>query len=55
MEIILVQARYLCKPLLDPGESGVLTLRFQKFGTYEMYCPINGHRLAGMKGSVMVK
>jgi len=40
---------------LDPGESGVLTVRFQKSGTYEMYCPIDGHRLAGMKGSVVVK
>ena len=40
---------------LDPGESGVLTVRFQKSGTYEMHCPIDGHRLAGMKGSVVVK
>ena len=40
---------------LDPGQSGVLTVTFQKPGTYEMYCPIIGHRLAGMKGSVMVE
>jgi len=40
---------------LDSGESGVLTLTFQKPGTYEMYCPLIGHRLAGMKGSVVVK
>src|SRR5215210_2614858 len=40
---------------LDPGQSGVLTVTFQKPGTYEMYCPIIGHKLAGMKGSVVVK
>src|SRR5215212_759522 len=43
------------EPYLDPGQSGVLTLSFQKPGTYEMYCPVIGHRLAGMKGSVVVK
>src|SRR5215204_4978204 len=37
---------------LNPGQSGVLTLTFQEPGTYEMYCPIIGHRLAGMKGKV---
>ena len=40
---------------LNPGQSGVLTLTFQEPGTYEMYCPIIGHRLAGMKGKVVVK
>ena len=40
---------------LDPGESGVLRVTFQKAGTYEMYCPIIGHRLAGMKGTVLVR
>jgi uncharacterized cupredoxin-like copper-binding protein len=40
---------------LGPGRSGVLTVTFQKPGTYEMYCPVIGHRLAGMKGSVVVK
>jgi uncharacterized cupredoxin-like copper-binding protein len=40
---------------LDPGESGVLRVTFRKPGTYEMYCPIIGHRLAGMKGEVVVK
>jgi uncharacterized cupredoxin-like copper-binding protein len=43
------------EPYLDPGQSGVLTLTFQKPGTYEMYCPVIGHRVAGMKGSVVVK
>jgi uncharacterized cupredoxin-like copper-binding protein len=40
---------------LDSGESGVLTVTFQKAGTYEMYCPLIGHRLAGMKGEVVVE
>jgi len=40
---------------LDPGQSGVLTVTFRDPGTYEMYCPIIGHRLAGMKGNVVVK
>src|SRR5215210_2968764 len=40
---------------LDPGQSGVLAVTFQKPGTYEMYCPIIGHKLAGMKGSVVVE
>jgi uncharacterized cupredoxin-like copper-binding protein len=40
---------------LNPGQSNVLTLTFQEPGTYEMYCPVIGHRLAGMKGEVVVK
>jgi uncharacterized cupredoxin-like copper-binding protein len=40
---------------LNPGQSGVLTVTFQEPGTYEMYCPVIGHRLAGMKGEVVVK
>jgi uncharacterized cupredoxin-like copper-binding protein len=43
------------EPYLDPGQSGVLTVSFQESGTYEMYCPVIGHRLAGMKGEVVVK
>jgi uncharacterized cupredoxin-like copper-binding protein len=40
---------------LNPGQSGVLTVSFQEPGTYEMYCPVIGHRLAGMKGEVVIK
>jgi len=40
---------------LNPGQSGVLTVSFQKPGTFVMYCPVIGHRLAGMKGEVVVK
>jgi uncharacterized cupredoxin-like copper-binding protein len=40
---------------LNPGQNGVLTVTFQEPGTYEMYCPVFGHRLAGMKGKVVIK
>ena len=40
---------------LSPGQSGVLTVTFQKSGTYEMYCPVDGHEQMGMKGKVVVK
>jgi uncharacterized cupredoxin-like copper-binding protein len=40
---------------LNPGESGVLTVTFQKPGTYEMYCPVDAHEQEGMKGEVVVK
>ena len=41
--------------VLDPGQSGVLTVSFQRSGTYEMYCPVDGHEQEGMKGVVVVK
>jgi uncharacterized cupredoxin-like copper-binding protein len=40
---------------LNPGQSSVHTVAFQEPGTYEMYCPVICHRLAGMKGEVVVK
>jgi len=40
---------------LNPGQSGVLTVTFEKPGTYEMYCPVDGHEQMGMKGKVVVK
>ena len=43
------------KQALSPGQSGVLTVTFQKSGTYQMYCPIDGHEQMGMKGKVVVK
>jgi len=41
--------------ILNPGQSDVLTVTFQKSGTYEMYCPVDGHEDMGMKGEVVVK
>jgi uncharacterized cupredoxin-like copper-binding protein len=43
------------KQALNPGQSGVLTVTFQKPGTYVMYCPIDDHEQLGMKGVVVVK
>jgi uncharacterized cupredoxin-like copper-binding protein len=43
------------KQVLSPGQSGVLTVTFHKGGTYEMYCPVDGHEQIGMKGKVVVK
>jgi uncharacterized cupredoxin-like copper-binding protein len=43
------------KQVLNPGQSGMLTVSFQKSGTYEMYCPVDGHEQEGMKGEVVVK
>jgi uncharacterized cupredoxin-like copper-binding protein len=40
---------------LNPGQSGVLTVSFQKSGTYEMYCPVDGHKQMGMKGKIVVR
>jgi uncharacterized cupredoxin-like copper-binding protein len=41
--------------VLNPGQSGVLTVTFQRPGTYEMYCPVDGHEEEGMKGEVVVE
>jgi uncharacterized cupredoxin-like copper-binding protein len=43
------------KQVLDPGQSGVLTVSFQNSGNYEMYCPVDGHKQEGMQGEVVVK
>ena len=40
---------------LNPGQSGVLMVSFRKPGTYDMYCPVDGHEQMGMKGKVVVK
>jgi uncharacterized cupredoxin-like copper-binding protein len=43
------------KQVLSSGQSSVLTVTFQKSGTYEMYCPVDFHKQIGMKGKVVVK
>ena len=37
-----------------PGETSRVTVRIRKTGRYTFYCPIDGHRLAGMKGRLRV-
>jgi uncharacterized cupredoxin-like copper-binding protein len=39
---------------IKPGESGELTVDLSKDGSYEIYCPIDGHRDSGMEGDVTV-
>jgi len=41
-------------PAIDPGSSGTLKVTLSKAGTYEIYCPIDGHKALGMKGTITV-
>ncbi|MEA2253313.1 MAG: hypothetical protein QOG70_3555 [Solirubrobacteraceae bacterium] len=41
-------------PIIAPGQSATLTVDFAKKGTYEWYCPIDGHRAQGMDGKIAV-
>jgi plastocyanin len=37
-----------------PGSTSMVTLTLKK-GTYDFYCPVDGHRAAGMKGKLVVR
>lgn len=39
---------------LGPGKKASVTVKLKK-GTYAFYCPVDGHRQAGMKGKLVVK
>ena len=39
---------------IKPGESAELAVDLSKEGSYEIYCPIDGHRDSGMEGTVTV-
>jgi plastocyanin len=39
---------------LQPGESAELNVDLSKEGSYELYCPIDGHRDQGMEGELIV-
>ena len=39
---------------ISPGSSAKLTVDLSKNGTYEVYCPIDGHRKEGMEGELVV-
>lgn len=43
------------KQASNAGQSGVFTVTFQKPGTHDLYCPVDGHEPPGMKGTVVVK
>lgn len=39
---------------IQPGASATLRVTLTKDGSYELYCPIDGHRGQGMQGTVTV-
>ena len=39
---------------IGPGRKASVTVRL-KAGTYQFYCPVDGHKAAGMRGKVVVK
>ena len=39
---------------IAPGKSATLQADLSKPGSYEMYCPIDGHKGKGMKGEIKV-
>jgi uncharacterized cupredoxin-like copper-binding protein len=39
---------------IEPGETAELTVDLSKEGSYEIYCPIDGHRDSGMEGTLTV-
>jgi uncharacterized cupredoxin-like copper-binding protein len=39
---------------IDAGQSATLTVDLSKPGSYEIYCPIDGHKGQGMEGTLTV-
>jgi plastocyanin len=39
---------------IAPGDSATIKVDLSKKGTYEWYCPIDGHKGMGMKGQIVV-
>ncbi len=39
---------------IQPGAAATLRVTLTKDGSYELYCPIDGHRSQGMKGTLTV-
>jgi uncharacterized cupredoxin-like copper-binding protein len=39
---------------IQAGSSATLNVTFSKNGSYEMYCPIDGHKAQGMKATLTV-
>jgi uncharacterized cupredoxin-like copper-binding protein len=42
-------------PLINPGKSATLTVKFQKTGKFAYLCTVPGHAASGMKGTFTVK
>ena len=41
-------------PTVQPGGVSVLRVTLTKAGSYEIYCPVDGHKAQGMRGTVTV-
>jgi plastocyanin len=39
---------------IGPRESATMTVKLDKAGTYEWYCPVDDHKGKGMKGQIVV-
>jgi plastocyanin len=39
---------------IQPGAASTLRVTLTKDGSYELYCPVDGHKSQGMKGTVIV-
>jgi PQQ system protein len=39
---------------IEPGSHKTVKFTFSAGGSYEMYCPIDGHKAQGMAGTIMV-
>jgi plastocyanin len=39
---------------VGPGKTARVTVTLKR-GTYEFYCPVDGHKAGGMKGKIVVK
>jgi uncharacterized cupredoxin-like copper-binding protein len=39
---------------IGPGKSATVKVTFKSDGSYEMYCPVDGHRDQGMEGKITV-
>ena len=40
---------------LQPGQSQTISVKLDKPGRYEMYCPVGNHKDQGMEGTVIVQ
>jgi len=41
-------------PTIEPGKSATLKVDLNKDGSYEFYCPVDGHKQQGMTGEIKV-
>lgn len=41
-------------PIVAPGHNSSVTVVLRRKGTYTFYCPVPGHRQAGMRGTLRI-